>query len=130
MLWASQRFSLLKILAGPKCGYSRSTLNTSYTAYSIPILTYCYEPLITSKPMIKNIETFHNLTLLLITGAIDTTNIDWMHLCTNYRPISEIIQEIAVLLWKKKLSRARDACLFGIRCLLDLNGTWRYKEVL
>ncbi|GIX71339.1 uncharacterized protein CEXT_185921 [Caerostris extrusa] len=60
-------------------GCSRSTLNTTYKTFVLPVITYCCEPLISaSKPVRKSLETFHNQALRLITGAVETSPIDAM----------------------------------------------------
>ncbi|GIX93132.1 uncharacterized protein CEXT_406151 [Caerostris extrusa] len=87
---ASSRLPILKRLACCRWGCSRSTLNTTYKTFVLLVITYCCEPLISaSKQVRKSLETFHNQALRLITGAVKTSPIDAMLLCTRNWPLEK-----------------------------------------
>ncbi|GIY09040.1 reverse transcriptase domain-containing protein [Caerostris extrusa] len=70
--------------------------------FVLPVITFCCEPLISaSKQVRKSLETFHNQALRLITGAVKTSPIDAMLLCTRNWPLEKIIEEKALVLWEK-----------------------------
>ncbi|GIX96473.1 hypothetical protein CEXT_665321 [Caerostris extrusa] len=58
--------------------------------FILPVIAYCYEPLISaSKQVRKSLEIFHNQALRLITGAVKTSPIDAMLLCTRNWPLEK-----------------------------------------
>ncbi|GIY91056.1 uncharacterized protein CEXT_748301 [Caerostris extrusa] len=114
---ASSRLPILKRLAaGCRWGCSRSTHNTTYKTFVLPVITYCCEPLIrASKQVRKSLETFHNQELHLIIGTVKTSPIDAMLLCTGNWPLEKIIEEKALVLWEKILRTPRYLTLWNLR---------------
>ena len=99
---ATNRFKLLKRLAGTKWGSSRKTLNTTYNIYIKPVLKYCGEILISSSNTNKELlEHTQNQALHLITGAVKTTPIAALQAITSNKPIMLELETQALLTYEK-----------------------------
>ena len=80
--------TLLKRLAGVWWGFDIPVLLATYRTFIKPVMTYCNSPLITvSKDGRTRLERIQNNVLRLVTGAVKTTPIDAMLLCTNEIPM-------------------------------------------
>ncbi|KAI5720833.1 hypothetical protein M8J77_012264 [Diaphorina citri] len=99
---ATKRLKLLKRLAGTKWGSGRSTLNTTYSMYVKPCISYCSEVLLTtSKTNKQKIEKVQNEALRLVTGAVKTTPINAMYALTQNQSLSDIIEQQALTTYEK-----------------------------
>ncbi|KAG8178338.1 hypothetical protein JTE90_029292 [Oedothorax gibbosus] len=98
----SSRMTILKRLAGSLWGCARSTINNTYKAFILPLLTYCCEPLISaSSQALDKLDVLQNQAMRLITGAVKSTPIDSMLLLTKNRSIKTIIEEKSIFLYEK-----------------------------
>ncbi|GBL87008.1 hypothetical protein AVEN_218719-1 [Araneus ventricosus] len=50
----TNRLSVLKRLAGCKWGCARSTINTTFNTFILPLMTYCCEAIITAPQLVIN----------------------------------------------------------------------------
>jgi len=100
----SKRTNVLGLLARSTWGCALSTLNLTYKKYTLLVITYSREPLVTAQPhILKVLEHAQNQVLRLITGATKTTPIDAITFITGNKTIQELIKEKAVLLHEKLL---------------------------
>ncbi|GBN02684.1 hypothetical protein AVEN_264147-1 [Araneus ventricosus] len=93
----TNRLSILKLLAGCKWECARSTINTTFNTFTLPLMTYCCEAIITAPQLvISKLEVLQNQALRLNTGAVKSTSIDAMLLLTGNKPFQDIMKEKAL----------------------------------
>ncbi|GBM65064.1 hypothetical protein AVEN_86717-1 [Araneus ventricosus] len=100
----TNKLSILKCLAGSKWECARSTINTTFNTFILPLMTYCCEATITTPQLVINkLEVLQNQALRLIMGEVKFTPIDAMLLLTGNKPFQDIMKEKALILYEKLL---------------------------
>ena len=101
---ATNKFKILKRLAGTKWGSSRHTLNTTYNKNVKPTVKYCGEILITANSTNKTKpEHVQNEAMRLISDSVKSTPKNAKHALTHNMPIITELEQQALIQCEKMI---------------------------